>query len=614
MQPKTISELVKIKESQFTSGTGTTISKYVRYDLHENNNRIDAYLNSKHISGDVDSQGREKPFFNIVLAVRNIWYRATDIDRKNIRIRATKRGQTIQAYLLNILLQDWMKKSNFGAFLNEWGRSLCDYGSSIVKFVEKGGELIPSVTPWNRLIVDSIDVDNDTKIEKLYFTPSQLRKNKAYDQEFVKDLIIAKTARKNLGRGIRKDNKVDFIEVYEVHGELERAYLTDDWEKDGEEFVQQMHVVSFVDSKEKRGEFDQFTLYRGVEAKDPYFQTHLIKEDGRATGYGAVESLFEAQWMVNHSQKAIKDQLDVASKLIFQTADEGFIGRNILTNLENGDILTYKPNAPLTQVANSSHDTTSITSFQKQWELIGQQTTGISESMLGVTPPSGTAYRQTAMILQESHSLFELMTENKGLYLEELLREYVLPFLKRKLNHSKEISALLDSQGIKEIDQMYIPNEAKRRYNQKALSQLINGEIPEQFNPQMEEQAVKEELAPLGNQRFFKPSDIEDRTWKEVLDGLEEEVTVEITNENTDKQATLDSLNTIFQTIASNPGVLNDPNAKMIFGKILEETGRISPLELAQVQTQQPMALPEGMPSPVGGSNAGQLPIPQLNQ
>jgi nucleoside-diphosphate-sugar epimerase len=29
----------------------------------------------------------------------------------------------------------------------------------------------------------------------------------------------------------------------------------------------------------------------------------------------------KAQWMVNHSQKAIKDQLDLASKLIFQTAD-----------------------------------------------------------------------------------------------------------------------------------------------------------------------------------------------------------------------------------------------------------------------------------------------------
>jgi hypothetical protein len=587
MEQKTIAELVRLKESQFTSGTPTTISKYVDFDLYENNNKIDAYINSRHVSGSTDSQGREKPFFNIVLATRNIWYRATDIDRKNIRLRAQKREKTIPAFLLNILLQEWMRKSKFGMFLNEWGLASATYNSAMVKFVERGGELIPAVLPWNRLIVDNVDVDNDIKIEKLYYTPSQLRKNKAYDQEFVKLLIEAKGTRKLLGRGRKQDNKIEYIEVYEVHGDLELAYLTDDWKNDADDFVQQMHVVSFVESKDKRGEFDEYTLYRGREAKDPIMITHLIKEDGRATGIGSVEALFEAQWMANHSQKAIKDQLDVVSKVVFQTADPMFIGRNILNNIENGDIFNHAPNAPLTQVANNSHDITSIQNFQKQWEVIGNQITGVSESMMGATPPSGTAYRQTAMILQESHSLFELMTENKGLYLEQMLREYILPFLKKKMNNSREISALLDSQGIKEVDALYIPNEAARRYNKASFDKLMNGEIPSPYNQQEAEGEIQKELAPLGNQRFFKPSEISDTTWKEVLDGLEEEIEIEITGENTDKQATLDSLNTTLQTIASFAGAPMPPEAKFVFNKILEENGRISPLEMGQLQTAQ---------------------------
>lgn len=626
---KTVSELVRKKEMLFSSGTPTVISKYVNFDLHTNNNKIDAYINSKHISGDVDSLGREKPFFNIVIATRNIWFRATNLDTKNIRIRSTTNDQMIPAFLLNILLMEWARKTKFGIFLKEWGLALSTYGSSIVKFVEKDGELIPSVIPWNRLIVDNIDVDNDIKIEKLYYTPAQLRKNKAYDQEFVKRLIEATTARKLLGRRQKIDNKPDFIEVYEVHGEMELAQLTDNWDddsKDIDEYVQQMHVVSFTTNKEKHDQYDEFILYRGREAKDPYVQTHLIKEDGRATSIGSVESLFEAQWMVNHSQKQIKDQLDVASKIIFQTSDPAFIGRNVLTNVENGDIFSYAPNQPLTQVANSSHDTTSIANFQATWEVIGQKITGVSDAMMGATPPSGTAYRQTAAVLQESHSLFDVMTENKGLYLEQMMTEFIIPFLKKKLNHSNQISAMLDSQGIKEVDSMYVPNEAIRRHNQKMfdhmtqpIDDLMNQPIPSPYNPQQGQADVQGEMSSMGNQRFFKPSEIDDVTWKDVIKDLEYEVTIEITGENNDKQATLDSLNTTFTTIASLAGRPMTPQESFIFNKILEENGKISPLEMGQLQAQtqaqpqqaQPQGMPQGQPSPMGGSIGQPLPAQQ---
>ena len=58
----------------------------------------------------------------------NIWYRATDIDRKDIRIKATKQRDILGAFLATIHLQEWMRKDNFGKFLNDWGRSLAKYG------------------------------------------------------------------------------------------------------------------------------------------------------------------------------------------------------------------------------------------------------------------------------------------------------------------------------------------------------------------------------------------------------------------------------------------------------------------------------------------------------
>lgn len=57
--------------------------------------------------------------------------------------------------------------------------------------------------------------------------------------------------------------------------------------------------------------------------------------------------------------------------------------------------------------------------------------------------PSGTAYRQVAVLNQEAHSLFEIMVENKSLALEQMLREFILPFIKRKWILQKKYQQVL---------------------------------------------------------------------------------------------------------------------------------------------------------------------------
>jgi hypothetical protein len=590
-----VCELVRKAEQNYITGT-TTIGKYVEFSQYENIEKIDAYLNSKHISGDTDSMGREKPFFNIVTSAVNIWFRATDIDRKDIRIKPTKKSDVVPAFLASIHLQEWMKREGFGTFLNDWGRTLARYGSAVIKFVESGGELHCSVIPWNRMISDTIDFENNLKIEKLYYTPAQLRKNKNYDQEVVEALIESRSKRQTQGKQ-HKDNISEYIEIYEVHGELPLSYLTDN-EEDDDVYQQQMHIISFsgkkYGSRYSKGSSDDYTLYKGREAKDPYMITHLIKEDGRAQAIGAVEHLFEAQWMQNHTAKQIKDQLDLASKLVFQTSDGNYAGRNVLTSIENGDILVYNTNEPLTQLANTSHDITSLQNFAQQWKQLGNEINGISESLMGENPPSGTAWRQTQALLQESHSLFEIMTENKGLHLEDMLRKYIIPYLKKQLDTTDEIVTTLDEQGIAQFDAMYVPSEVIKQSNEIIKQQILSGQIASQPDAQQLEAGIKGTLAQDGNQRFIKPSDIPTKTWKDIFKDIEWEVECEITPENSNKEAVLTTLSTVLQTVATNPLVLQDPNMRLVFNQILTETGNISPLQLAQVAAQpQPQTQPQ---------------------
>lgn len=604
MNEKSIGDIIRKAETDYTTGL-TSIGKYVQFSQYENIEKIDAYLNSKHTSGETDAMGREKPFFNIVTGAVNIWYRATDIDRKNIRIKATNSKEYIGAFLATVHLQQWMKRESFGQFLNDWGRALARYGSAPLKFIEKGGKLKPSVVAWNRLISDTVDFENNPKIEKLYFTPAQLKKNKNYDQDQVEALLESLSSRKTLGKE-QKDNISDFVEIYEIHGELPLSFLTEK-DSDSDTYQQQMHVVSFVAKEDKKGntEYDEFCLLKGKEDRDPYMLTHLIKEDGRSQSIGAVEHLFEAQWMSNYSVKQIKDQLDLASKLIFQTADGSFVGMNALTNIETGDILIHAENAPLTQVANTSHDITSLQSFGTQWQQLAKEIVNTPNAISGGNMPSGTAYRLTAILNQESHSLFELMTENKGLHIEDMFRKFVIPYLKKQMDTTEEIVATLDSYDITQIDSMYIKTEVVKRLNKHVKSAMLKqnglgGELAKPFDVDAEKVKIQQELNSTGSTRFIKPSEIKSKTWKEIFKDLEWELEVEVTNEQSDKEAIMTTLTTVMQTIGSNPSVLSDPNMRLLFNKILEATGALSPLEMKQ------------QPAPTENAPAPKLPTQSI--
>ena len=606
-----IGKLIRQKELEYTTGT-TKLGKYVDISQHEIVENIIAYLNSKHISGAKDSLNREKPFFNVCVGASNIWYRATDIDRKNIRVKATKEKDFTKSYIATLLLQQWMRKNNFGMFLNEWGRTLSQFGSAVVKFVDKGEELVPNVIAWNRIITDTIDFENNPVIEKLYLTAGQLEANKAYDQVAVKNLIEEKAkVTKELSGGETVNTNADYFEVYELHGMLPLNNVTDN-DKDIES-VQQIQVISFL--KDKDGKYSDYTLYKGRESKSPYMLTHLIKEEGRTLGVGAVEYLFDTQWMVNHTVKATKDILDFSSKLFFQTADPTFTGTNTLNNIETGDILVHDGNG-ITQVNNSSHDTTSLQNFNMMWQNLGKELTSTPDAIRGNNFPSGTAYRQVALLNQEANSLFELMIENKGLFLEKMLREHIIPHLKKGMNSVDEISLILDAQNITRLDTLYIDAEVSRRNNKVIRDAMfkqngLGGELAQPFDLAKERASIQSELNETGNQRFIKPSDINTQSWKDKLDGLEWDLEVEITNESVDKEAVFGTLTTLFQTVVANQGQPLSPEARLVFNKILEETGRLSAVELSSVNQQ---GVEKEMNNPQMPQNPQNPQSPQPNQ
>ncbi len=610
---------VRQQEYLYRSGA-TKISKYVQHSLSETVQTIYAYLNSKHISGEQDSLGRDKPFFNIVIAARNIWYRATDLDRKDIKIRETDSDHVISAFIATIKLQDWMRKERFGVFLNDWGLTLAGFGSAVTKFVQKDGKLIPTVVPWDKIICDTIDFDSNPKIEIFEYTASQLREHPEYDQEVVESLINSPMIRMTITQELQ-DVKPYYFKIYEVHGKFPVSFLTKNTPKykpeDEKIYSQQMHVVAYTRTATD-GKYEDFSLFKGKEARDPYRCDSLIKEDGRTLSIGSVEHLFQSQWMVNHNMKAIKDQLDLASKLLFQTSDPAFVGLNALASIENGQILNHKINEPITAVPNGSHDTTSLLSVAQQWKSIGQEVNGVTDAMVGIRPKAGTSWRMQNLQLEEAQALFDLMKQNKAMALEDMLREWIIPYIKTQLKDTKQIIAVLESHDVKKIDSIYVPQEAVKRYNRKVIDHVLktNGKRPVGIDLNTELQQVQAEQNANGNVRYFKPSEIGKKTWKTIFGDLEWNVEIMITNESSDDNAKLQTLNTALQMVL-NPAYATSPQAQMIVGKILQTVSGLSPLELASTPvvtttpppTMTPQVTPPQKSGAVGGSGQGALAI-----
>lgn len=596
-QEKTIGELVRQAESNDKNGE-TTISRYVKQNMRADIDKTEAYYNSKFISGDTDADGRKKPFKNVCYPAVNIWYRATSRTPNSLYFRATNDQQQIPALLATIKLHEWMHDINFGQFLNKWGHELAKHGSSVVEIVEKGKELSIRALDWNNLIVDAVDFDANIKIKKLWLTPAQLKQNKSYEQDVVEQLLNSLTTRKTVG-GETKDNKADYVELYEVHGNLPLNYYTDD-EKDCDTYKDLMFVFSYQ-AIENKNEYNEFVLFRGREKKSPMMITHLLEQEGQTYVGGAVKNLFETQWIVNDSEKMIRDHLLITSKAIFQGSDPALLGANLFSQIDNGEYMVHKPNEPMTRVQ-SSPDISALQIWQQNWQQFGNQVNGIADAMTQQAK-AGTAWRQVQAQLVEAHSLFEKMGQTKDLYLKQMFKDYILDFFKRQLiGDTKPISKILEAHEIKQIDTRYLPAELSRRMDQKKKDTILSGNI---YTPEMEQQdsveitqQIQGELT--GNQRFVRPAEVDWAIELKELDWDSLELVTE--SDSQDIQQQMATYQTALNFLISLQGRPMTDEEQMLFNNLISLTGTISPLQL-----NQSVKAPAAQLAPVGGGLPQQI-------
>lgn len=527
---------------------------------------IEFYNNSKYLNGQKDELGREKPFFNILNAICDVENAAKDLDTKDIQITSDDANHYLESWLLSKDIYVWMKETNFAKTLNDMRDIHTRYGSLLVKKVLKDGELTLEMPEWKNTITDQVNIIKGAIIETHWLTANQISKMSEWQNV---DQVLDKM--KDKGSGKR-------VPVYEIRGEFSKATFKDAngekyTGKDLREFSYQLYYIAGnpVDSGKENIVDGNVILYSEDDTEKVYKYLARKPKAGRAFGVGVMEEGEEAQVWTNDAVLKQARAMEYTTKVIGQTASKKLKGRNLLTETDDGTILETEADKPITALnLLPSGGLQQYNALITQWYDQLQKTTSAYSAQRGDTPPSGTPFRLQATVLQQSNNVFKTLQQEMGIFITEIIEDWIMPYLATKLNQEHLLAYDFSPEELKEIDNKFAAREA----NQRAIDAILSGKIitQEEYDGWIEnaDQFIKQ----TKSQRFIQIP-------KDFYKNLKVKVTVNVTGEQRNKAATLESLNNILITYASNPNLSQDPVASQLLTKIIELSGAgISPVTI----------------------------------
>lgn len=542
---------------------------------------VEFYTNSQYMSGNKDALGREKPFYNVCNYRVTVAKTATDLDVKDIRFEPDSLKFSTKTMLVNKELYKYLKETNFSLTLNEIGVTRPKYGGVLVKKNRVDGKLDIGVVDWTNVEFDPSDVLGGAIIETFWLQPSELAAKE--DWENVQEVLEAHYK-------ATKDKPAK-IEIKEISGEFPDAMYPDNENnneyKDTGEYKRMCFYIACIGKK-------KYMLYYEYE-KDIRYKYLPWEAVGTGLGRGVVEDGFESQVWQNDAMISMKNAMELSGKVVLAT-DSSKVSGNAITGVDNGHIFQLEPGRSVTSLNLSASSLPQFQNIIELWDAQYNKVASTFDANTGEAPTAGTPYSQTALLNQVANSPFEYRREEYGIFLNEILNDWILPEVKKRLKKPHVLIADYDDEELNLIDET-IANE---HVNEALFNQIMSLDVtdPNAKPPTPEMQAgmtndIKNKLQKSGKKREVTIPD-------GFLD-IEGNITANITGELKNKAAILQSMDSILKTIIStqNPqtgqfAALQDPVLSKIFGQIVEMSGapisstQFRPIQGADLSAIQP--------------------------
>lgn len=540
--------------------------------------RINLYYISQFESGNKDRQGFRKFFYNITKPACDVATKFIDLDTKDIIFSSEHPDDEHRVWLMQQDFKQWSKNNNFAQRLNDIAIAYPKYGSVVLR-VDKEVEL-PIVNLENLRFDTSVSSLEDSSYvyEISEMDAEDIRGMKAWDQDAIEELL----ARPNDG------NYVIYL-CYDKTGGAKEWTLTikADLHCTLENGKIKRAKESLINDT-NRSYLPSVVLFTSEVDELPYRELHYEKIPGRWLGLGFVEYLFDNQIRRNELVNLKAKGLLYSSLKLFQTRDET-IGRNILTEMNNGDIL--KVMSEITPIANEERNLAAFSQEEQEWDKNKVEKTFTTDISRGENLPSrtplGVANIQATMV----SSYFELKRENFGIFIRQLLLNDVIPAFQRWANKEHKLMFAGSEAEMGWLDEAI----AKQLVEKDAVKYLEKtGYWPNEEEYLKAKESHKSNLKSRRGRYFSMPEGFY-KNARYMID-------VNLTNEQVDSGALQTTLSTMMQILGTNPAVMKDPGLRSIMFKSMELAG-VSPLELNMLNEQIKNA-PPSPALPQGGSMA----------
>lgn len=534
-------------------GESIEISPGLTFNHQETIRTIDFYTNNQYLSGNKDNLGREKPFYNVSNYRVTVAKTSTDIDVKDINFEPESLDDSVKAMILNHELFKFLKEINFSQTLNDMGKTRPKYGGVLIKKYDDGEGVEIEVVDWKNVKVDPCDISSGVIVETHYMQPDELgARSDVWDN--VDEVLKA--------HGKANKNKPARVEVKEVSGVFPVSFdpnYEENTENDSK-FKRMCFYIACVNKK-------KFLLKHKYENESAYKYLAWEKVPGRSLGRGIVEEGFESQVWINDTMISMKNAMELSGKVVLATTSKK-VGGNAITGVQNGHIFELEQGSSISSLNLLPSAFPQFENMIALWNTQYDRVSSSYEANTGEAPTAGTPYSQTALLNQVANTPFEYQREVWGIFLNEVLNDWILPEIKKRILKEHYLVSEFSNIELEVIDQA-IKNENIVKY---AIEQLTKGQTVNPAAIMGIEKNVEDELKKFDKKREIKIP----KGWLDI-DG---KITANITGELKNKSVLLQSFDNILKTVVSsyNPqtgeyGVLSDPTLSKIFGKITEMAG-----------------------------------------
>ena len=580
--PQNIYAQIRYEVDQFLYNFISPVPGYA-FNQYQTIKRIFLYLSNRYENGSY-YLGREKLFFNIITPPVEVATKMLSIDTKNIKLIPTNPESYFPTYLLEKELRQWLKNSEMGMVLNQIAEEAPRYGSVLLEKTKDGAK----VCDLRRTMMDpSVDSILDSRfITTIHYMSDVDLRDSGWDPEKVELAIDrfgntqAAQAMEDYSGNLNVMRSSPQVKVYKRYGEVPDYWLSDTSPipKAGQsvKMVKALFICAGPDVLQRNtsgqivGELG-VTLFKSVwRGEYPFKDFHYTKIKGRWLGMGVPEMLFDVQTRFNELKNQKRLSMELSTLHLFQTKDKSLV-RNVLTDLENGDIL-FSPNG-IEPVENEERN---LPAFEQEEESYANQVDKLSfayEAIRGDNQPGDQTLGEVQIQVASATGVYGFKKKNLRYFLKGFFNDLVLPQLIKEMTPEHIMRFTGTSQELDKLDQA-----AAELYANDVIikTAIAGGKVDADLQNTARQKAIGE-YRKNGTNRFLK---IKEQFYKDA----EFDFDFDIENQDSDPNKLLQGIQTLFGFL-QNPAVLQDPRLKMLFYQAAEQFG-ISPAEIEFADSQ----------------------------